>query len=291
MRLSALVSGMVTALVASAALALPGTVASASPVPADGAVASGALGQGNVESTTVPFDRKGYWPLESAPGGASPNIQSSGTSPGQPLRLRGAAHLYHPADVFDDSALTDSGHLTLNGTTDWADTDNPVLSGATSYTLGVRVRPNLLDPTRSQTVLSVPGQYKDRVAIRYEGTTQKWQLSVTTADSPTAETVTITADEQFPSADGSGQHLAVVYNAVTQELRFHVDGSQWTAPGVTVSGNAPLPSTGGLQVGRSAQGGGSEYLAGAIDEVRAYAQAVDAITLSRMSALTGDPSL
>ncbi|WP_103535343.1 LamG domain-containing protein [Streptomyces sp. SM11] len=230
--------------------------------------------------------RKGYWPLDVVTDGASANVQSGG----QPLTLQGGAAVYQPQDpFFDEAALVGDGHLVLDGAGDWAATTDPAVSAADSYTVAVRAQLTALDSTESQTVLSLPGQNADRVAVRYQAATGQWELAVTAADSATAEVTTVANDQLLPSNEGSGQHLAVAFDSFTHEVRLYVDG-QLTATAVG-SDHSTWPSSGGLQVGRSAQGGGSEYFAGALDEVRVYAGVVDPTGVSRMNQLTGDTDL
>ncbi|MFI6645725.1 LamG domain-containing protein [Streptomyces sp. NPDC050504] len=237
------------------------------------------------ELMTVKPQRKAYWPLEKAVNGASANTQKDGL----PLTLHGDAALYTPATPFDDAALADTGHLALDGTDAWADTSAPVVSGAESYTVAARVRLTTLSADKSQTVLSLPGQHADRVTVRYQATTGQWELAVTDTDGTAPKVTTISHEEVLPTTDVGGQHLAVSYDAFTHEVRLYVDGRLTrTATGMD---HTTWPSTRGLQVGRSAQGGGSEYFAGAIDEVRAYAGAVDPIAVTRMNVATGDPDM
>ncbi|WP_415951832.1 LamG domain-containing protein [Streptomyces sp. KLOTTS4A1] len=230
--------------------------------------------------------RKGYWPLDAAVDGSLANVQTGS----EPLTLHGNASVYRPADpLFDPAALVGDGHLVLDGTGDWASTTSPVVNAADSYTVAARVQLSTLDATETQTVLSLPGQNADRVAVRYQAATGQWELALTDTDSATAKVTTVTDDLVLPSNDGSGQHLAVVFDSFTHEVRLYVEG-RLTASAVG-SDHTTWPSSGGLQVGRSAQSDGSSYLAGALDEVRIYAGAVDPIGIERMWQLTGDVDL
>jgi hypothetical protein len=238
------------------------------------------------ELGTIKPQRLGYWPLEQATNASSANVQPGG----QPLTLRGDAKIYRPADpLFDEAPLVDGGDLQLDGEGDWAATASPVVSAADSYTVAVRAQLTTLDSAESQTVLSLPGKNTDRVAVRYQAATEQWELAVTDADSATAKVTTVTDDQTSPSNDGSGQHLAVVFDSFTHQVRLYVEG-QLTATAVG-DDSTTWPSSGGLQVGRSAKGGGSDYFAGALDEVRVYSGAVDPIGITRMRQLTGDPDL
>lgn len=239
---------------------------------------------------TVKPQRKGYWPLEAVGADSnSANVQAGG----QPLALHGAT-IYKPADEFDDAALVDGGSLALDGTDDWAGTATPVVTGADSYTVAVRAKLTTPDAEKSQTVLSLPGQNADRITVRFQGATKQWELALTDADSGTAKVTTVTHADAVPGVSLSGTHLAVVYDAVTHQVDLYVDGQ----PVATASDDeehffdhTTWASSRGLQVGRSALGGGDEYFAGSIDEVRVYAGAADATAVGRMNQLTGDPDL
>ncbi|MFD8347590.1 LamG domain-containing protein [Streptomyces coelicoflavus] len=235
---------------------------------------------------TVKPVRKGYWTLDEATDHIAANTQSGGL----PLTLRGDASVYRPADpLFDEAALVGDGHLALDGESDWADTDAPVITATDSYTVAVRAQLTSVDATASQTVLSLPGAHTDRVVVRYQAATGQWELALTDTDSTAAQVTTVTDDQMLPSADGSGQHLAVVFDSFTHQVRLYVEG-QLTSTAVGLD-HTRWPSSGGLQVGRSAQGGGSEYFAGALDEVRVYAGVIDPIGIARMSQLTEDTDL
>ncbi|MCG3039414.1 LamG domain-containing protein [Streptomyces sp. S1A] len=238
------------------------------------------------ELMTVKPERRGYWMLDTATDGTSANVQDGG----EPLALNGNASVYRPADpLFDDTALVGDGHLALDGDGDWAATATPPVSGDGSFTITARARLTTDSPAQSQTVFSLPGQNTDRVAVRYQAATGQWELEVSETDAADAPTTVFLEEEQLPVSGGSGQHLAVVYDAFANELRLYVEG-QLTA---TAHGQDDTlwPATGGLQVGRSAQGGGSEYFAGALDEVRVYAGAVDPTGIKKMWQPTAVPDL
>ncbi|MCF6524447.1 LamG domain-containing protein [Streptomyces sp. JJ36] len=238
------------------------------------------------ELMTVRPKRKGYWPLDDASSGSSANVESGG----EPLSLQGDAAIYQPQDpLFDEPALSGTGHLALDGAGDWAATTSPPVTGESSFTVAARAKLTTLDPQASQTVLSLPGTLADRVDVRYQATTGQWELSVAQTDSADAEVTVVTDDQQLPVTGGFGQHLAVVYDAFGNELRLYVDGELTST--ARAEDDTLWPATGGFQVGRSAASGGSAYFAGALDEVRVYAGAVDAVGVSRMFELTPDPDL
>ncbi|MFE0424985.1 LamG domain-containing protein [Streptomyces sp. NPDC058953] len=240
------------------------------------------------ELMTLKPERKGYWQLDVS-GSASPE-----TGGGQPLNLAGGAQIYRPADpLWDPAALVGDGHLTLDGLDDYAATTVAPVTGAASFTLTARARIAAIDSPKAQTVLSLPGTSANRLVVRYRppsGTEpSKWELAVADSDAATATVKTFADDVELPDTGGSGQHLAAVYDAVANEVRLYVNGQlASSAHGVD---NTLWPAKGGLQVGRSALGGGSEYFAGALDEIRAYNGAADPVAIRQMSGLTALPHM
>ncbi|MET7271677.1 LamG domain-containing protein [Streptomyces flaveolus] len=232
----------------------------------------------------TPLSREGYWPLEAAPGGAAPNVEPEGL----PLMLNGDAWIYHNEDIFGDPALVDQGDLRLDGDGDWAATSAAPVGGDGSFTLGARARLAAAD-NRTQTVLSLPGSDADRIAIRYQAASGKWEVVVSTKDKANAPHVVITEEQDLPDDDpyGVGDHLAVVYDAPAHELRLYVNGQ--LANTSTAVDTTSWAASGGLQVGRSAHSG--EYFEGTVDEVRAYSGVASPTMLQQMAALTGLPDL
>ncbi|MEU4042681.1 LamG domain-containing protein [Streptomyces antibioticus] len=236
------------------------------------------------ELMTVKPLRKGYWQLDDATGGASAE-----TGGGQALTLAGNASIYRPADpLFDTAALVGDGNLVLDGDGDYASTATAPVPGNSSFTVTARAQLTSLDPEKSQTVLSLPGANANRLQVRYQAATGQWELAVARTDVAAPEIVTFTDDQALPDTGGSGQHLAVVYDAFANSLRLYVEGQ--LVAGAYGKDTTLWSATGGLQVGRSLRGA-SEYFAGAIDEVRVYSGAADAIAVQQMAALTAVPDM
>lgn len=230
------------------------------------------------------LSRKGYWPLEAAPGGIAPNVEPGGL----PLTLNGDAWIHHNEDIFEEAPLVGRGDLRLDGDGDWAATSAAPASGDGSFTLAVRARLAAADD-RTQTVLSLPGRNADRLAIRYQAASGQWEVVVSTKDEATAPQVVITEEQELPDDNpyGVGDHLAVVFDASAHELRFYVNGQlSYTSTAVDTTS---WKASGGLQVGRSAVRG--EYFAGTVDEVRAYSGVADPTMIAQMASLTGLPDL
>ncbi|MFF8383439.1 LamG-like jellyroll fold domain-containing protein [Streptomyces kanasensis] len=235
------------------------------------------------ELVTVKPERKGYWPLDTATGGASPEAGG-----GTPLQLNGDAHVYRPTDPLEDeAALIGEGHLVLDGKGDHAATASPPITGGKSFTVAVRAQLTTIDAAAPQTVLSLPGTHADRLAVRYvpgkDGRLPTWQLAIAQSDEPSASVSVFTDDQERPDNSGSGQHLAVVYDAFANEVRLYVEGQLAT----TAKGNDTTlwEAVRGMQVGRTVIGTDGEYFAGAIDEVRAYEGAADLTAVQRMAGL------
>ncbi|WP_332757237.1 LamG domain-containing protein [Streptomyces sp. MT206] len=230
------------------------------------------------EITTVMPDRKGYWQLNSAQSGASPNLVTGG----QGLTLAGNAALYtpDPLDPFLTAPMVGAGQLVLDGNGDYASTANAPVTGAQSFTLSARVQISSLDATASQTVFSLPGTNANRLQVRYQAATKRWELAVAGTDTAGAAVKTFSDDQALPDTNPVGQHLAVVYDAFAGQIRLYVNGQlAASARGVE---NTTWAATGGLQVGRSALGN-AEYFAGAIDEVRAYNGALDSTAVVQLA--------
>ncbi|MFH8698836.1 LamG domain-containing protein [Streptomyces chartreusis] len=236
------------------------------------------------ELMTIKPARKGYWQLDAAASGASAE-----TGGGQALTLAGNASIYRPADpLFDTAALVGDGNLVLDGEGDYASTATAPVTGNSSFTISARAQLTSLDPVKSQTVLSLPGANANRVQVRYQAATQQWQLAVAKSDAATAEVVTFTDNQELPDTGGSGQHLAVVYDAFANSIRLYVEGQ--LVAGAYGKNDTLWSATGGLQVGRSLRGA-SEYFAGALDEVRVYSGAADRIAVQQMAALVAVPDM
>ncbi|RZU34902.1 concanavalin A-like lectin/glucanase superfamily protein [Streptomyces sp. BK022] len=236
------------------------------------------------ELMTVKPERKGYWQLDAANGNTVAD-----TGGGQALTLAGNATVYRPLDpLFDVAALVGDGNLVLDGDGDYASTATAPVSGNSSFTISARAQLTSLDPEKSQTVFSLPGTNANRVQVRYQAGTQQWELAIAKTDAAAPQVVTFSDNQELPDTGGSGQHLAVVYDAFADSVRLYVEGQ--LVAGAYGTDNTLWPATGGLQVGRSLRGA-SEYFAGAVDEVRVYSGAADQVAVQQMAALTALPDM
>lgn len=230
-----------------------------------------------------PVERTGYWQLNEAPAGQSPEFDG-----GQPLIVNGGT-IYQQADpFFDPRPLIGTGHLELDGVDDYAATASPVVDTSGSFSVAVRVRLESSQPSRSMTVVSAPGANTDLFQVRYSPAADAWELVLSRSDTAGAETVAVTSPVG-PSAGGLGQHIAVVYNATTDQAMLYVDGVAAVLPEPF---STPWAASGGLLVGRSLSGGDAgSHLAGAVDELRAYTGALDSATVQRLVVAGEQPDL
>lgn len=238
-----------------------------------------------VELSTLAPQRQGYWQLNEAPGGESPEYTG-----GPPLVLGGGAEIYQQVDpILDPRPLLGTGHLQLDGVDGYAATGGPVVDTGDSFTVTARVRLASAQPTESMTVLSASGTNASMFTVRYSADLDAWELVVALADAAGGDTVSVVSSE-LPSAGPSGQLLAVVYNAFTDQLTLYVDGVA-SAP-LAEPFDDPWTAGGGLQVGRSLVGTApGEHLSGAVDEVRAYTGVADAATIQRLGEREEQPDL
>ncbi|MFK4182592.1 LamG domain-containing protein [Streptomyces sparsogenes] len=245
-----------------------------------------------------------YWPLESATGGVAPDMDPKRTDEpaGVGLSLRGGASIYTTPDPGCDPgtdpdcmvdpnahALRGNGHLALDGTTAYADRAAGLLGPEESFSITARARLSSRDADENQTVLSLSGHSTQAVVVRYSASTRRWELAVTSRDDSGATVSTARDTAVLPSAAGSGDHLALVYDATTREVRLYVNGQ--LAGAETEWANSWDLSTTRLDVGRSETASGSgDHFSGAVDEVRVFQGALDADAVQGVSLLPSGSS-
>ncbi|MBL1108800.1 LamG domain-containing protein [Streptomyces sp. 5-8] len=236
-----------------------------------------------------------YWQLDQAAAGVSPE-----TNGGTGLSLGGGASVYVPDDSCDPEADPDcvppaaplwgDGNLVLNGTGAYATrAGTGPLSAQDSFTLTARARLASADPAVDETVLSLAGANGSAIKVRYQTSSDRWQLVVTSADSASPVTTTVLDNADPPSSEGDGDHLALVYNAVFGDVLLYVNG---TAVADASWDNTWDFSTTSLQVGRALTGKtAGEYFSGAVDEVRMYQGPLDASLVTTVAVLPGGASI
>lgn len=219
----------------------------------------------------------GHWSLESAEGGASPELYG-----GAPLKLSDGATMRHVDDDCwldpdcspAEQPLVGDGDMALDGTTGHAATEQPVVDTGDSFTIGVTVRLADAEPDHPMTVLSQGGEHGDAFKVRYVPSSHKWQLVMTGADGAGATETVVEQPAVADGGQGPGQRLAVVYDDATDLIKLYVDG--YAIAGATASFHGAWHSGGGLQVGRGhVDGAWGEYLHGVVDEVHAFSGVLD----------------
>ncbi|MFJ3665341.1 LamG-like jellyroll fold domain-containing protein [Streptomyces sp. NPDC090106] len=230
-----------------------------------------------------------HWPLEESASGVSPEVAG-----GIGLTLGGGATIYQPDDSCDPAAdpdcdppaeaLRDGGHLELDGTGGYATraVTGP-LSAHGSFTLTARARLASANPTEDETVVALTGTNGSAIRVRYAASAGRWQLVVTDGDSATPVTTTLLNSGHLPSSHSAGDHLGLVYDAVSGDVLLYVNA---VAVAETAWDNTWDFSTTSLQVGRNLTGTtAGEYFSGAIDEIRIYQDPLDANLMSLVSVM------
>ncbi|WP_407560307.1 LamG-like jellyroll fold domain-containing protein [Streptomyces sp. 184] len=218
--------------------------------------------------------RTGYWMLDEASGGTSPEYTG-----GLPLTLSDGAA------VTDADPISGAGHLELTGNGGYAATATPPVDTTAGYSLAAYVRFGDDPPTRDMTLFSLPGDHTNAVEVRYEADTGAWELVVADADTPTA---THTVTEMY--ANPWGQHVAVVHDDPADRIRLYTDGA--FAADLPLPDSATWPATTGLQLGRARTATGwTDPMTAAIDEVRTYTGALSEEHLALISSPWTNPDL
>ncbi|MFH9548728.1 LamG-like jellyroll fold domain-containing protein [Streptomyces sp. NPDC051445] len=240
-------------------------------------------------------ERLGYWPLDEAAGGISPEAGG-----GEGLALSGGSSIYQVADTVCDELdptctnvpavpLWGDGHLQLDGISGFAERGAGLFAAQGSFAVAARARLASADPGRDQTVFTLSGVNGRAAVVRYSQATKRWQLAVTDRDAVDATTVTPPGPDSMPSpsSENSGDHLTLAYDAVFGEVKLYVNGQ---VSGVeTLWPNTWDLSSVSIQVGRSLTGAtAGEYFSGALDEVSAYQGVVDQYRAVRIAAGVGD---
>lgn len=185
--------------------------------------------------------------------------------------------------------LWGDGHLALNGTNAYATRAAGVLSAQDSFTLTARARLASTSSTADQTVLSLSGAKGSAITVKYLAASNRWQLKVTDADAAAPVVTTVLDNGDLPSAEGDGDHLALVYNAVFGDVLLYVNG---VAVAEAPWDNTWNFTTTALQVGRTLSGtAGSEYFSGAVDEVRMYQGPLDASLVTLVAVMPSGSSI
>ncbi|MFF7642247.1 LamG-like jellyroll fold domain-containing protein [Streptomyces canus] len=237
-------------------------------------------------AATRKAQRLGYWDLESATDGKSPAYAG-----GAPLTLAGDASIYAATDDCPWNPdctpvaypMVGNGDLLLDGDGDHATTPTALTPTDAGFSAAVHVRLPEDVPARDMTVLSQPGENTDLFTLRYVAASGTWQAVVAHEDRADAPTTTVSAPLE-PYPPGGDHFLAVVYDEATDQLRLYV-GADYAADTARVSGVDTWAPRGDLQIGRTlTEDGGTDHLAGEVDEIHTYAGVVSRTQLAFLAA-------
>ncbi|MFD0558459.1 concanavalin A-like lectin/glucanase superfamily protein [Stackebrandtia endophytica] len=227
---------------------------------------------------TVAAQRTGYWQLNTATDGLSPEYLA-----GPSLQLSDGATIYQQTDpFFDPLPMMGSGHLELDGTGGCAIATAPTVDTQGSFTVSARVRLDSYAPDTDMVALSIPGVNGSMMTVGYSAASESWQASFAHADTSGAATTVVTSRIP-PTAEASGQAIAVVYDALTGDITLYVDGE--ASPPLEDPYLDAWASTGVIHIGQAVvDGTPGDFFSGAIDDVRTYSGAVDDGTIQRLAA-------
>ena len=231
--------------------------------------------------------RLGYWPLNSAVAGASPEAGS-----GQGLTLAGGAAITVEDPLADPPVIPmmGIGELYLDGADDYASTAGPVVATDGSFSVAARVRLASPDAGPPMTVVSQKGTNFDSGFIVRRSADNRWELALPQADENGGLVDTAADNQAPPTAEAQGQLLVLVYNAFTNEAVLYVDGQ--LAASARVTHTQAWNAAQGLQVGRAfIDGSWQEHLGGSVDEIRVYGGALDLTTVQQLNQLIELPDL
>ncbi|GHE45304.1 hypothetical protein GCM10018785_13730 [Streptomyces longispororuber] len=225
----------------------------------------------------IPPLQRAYWDMDESDGDVLPN-----RSGGKGLTAHGGAAVHQADDSCDvldpnckpaEPPVWGDGHLALNGKDGYASRTAGLLKSKASFTITARARLSSPDATATQTVFSLPGKDGSVAGVRFDKDSKHWKLRLTEKDASDASVTEAEARDVQPSSEGRGDHLALSYDALFEEVRLYVNG-EWTGQVVRWSNDWDF-STAGFQVGRAGLTSGSQYFSGAVDEVRVFDGALD----------------
>jgi len=168
-----------------------------------------------------------------------------------------------------------SNALNLNGTsTSWVDVASPVINTSQSYTVAGWMKLN--NVSGYQSMVGMDGTLASAFVIQTDGATGMFRFSIETSDSSAPGFTTV---EGVTPVVGTWYHLVGVYDKTAGNITFYVNGvSQGTATAPTT-----WAATGHTAIGRAQYNGGqTDFVNGAIDDVRFYSRALSAAEVSAL---------
>jgi hypothetical protein len=198
----------------------------------------------------------GRWTFDEGTGTTA--ADSSGTDPGSPLQLAGAAG-WAAHDRYGTA-------LSLNGTTGEAETTGPVLHTNANFTVAAWVRLSTTN-TNGQWVTAVSQNGSQSSSFVLGDNGSAWAFALRGADaSGSAVTVWQIAAPGAVQA-GVWTHLVGVYDVGTHEMRLYVNG----ALAATGEGASPFDSRSTLDVGRARTSNSwTGWWPGQVDDVQVW---------------------
>ncbi|MEV4349019.1 LamG-like jellyroll fold domain-containing protein [Actinoplanes sp. NPDC049596] len=183
------------------------------------------------------------------------------------------------ADDVGNGALTPSpgvtfstergGAAVLNGTDGRLTSSASPVDSSRSFTVAAWVKLSATGKTAQ--AVSADGVKQSPFQLRYDAPTNRWQFITSQYDSAAPGSVSSTSTST--PATGAWTHLAGVYDAGAQTMRFYVNGTLQD----TDSAAHPFASSGGMTVGAGRWNGAvTDFWPGQVDDVQLYQKALTA---------------
>jgi hypothetical protein len=225
---------------------------------ADGLAEPGAV----VDAATddgIPTD---WWPMNGTGLDTSGTAYDTGQHPASDLSLEGS-----PSWSTDNPGNgTSSGSMSLNGTSQWAQSAGPLVTTTSSFAVSAWVKLSSL-PGKNAAIVAEDGSTDSAFYLAYDyGAGGKWGFYFVNSDT----TNPTFAGAYLPSAvAGVWTHLTGVYNASAGDIQLYVNG----ALAASAAFNPSWSGNGPLTVGRSLYNGTNhDFFPGNISDVRVYDQ-------------------
>ena len=200
---------------------------------------------------------RGSWSLDDAKGNQALDASNNG----------GIAYLQN-APAWTAGKIGSA--VQFDGVTQALLTKKSVLDTSRSFSVSAWIQ--LDSVTQTSTAVSQDGDHVSMFRLQYVGSGNgadagRFAFTLMGADSSTAAVTRVTSP--FSALAGVWYHLAGVYDSATGAANLYVNGVQVASRPVSAAWNA----TGPLAIGRGRFGGiATDYFAGRVDEVRAYAE-------------------
>jgi hypothetical protein len=201
-----------------------------------------------------------WWRMNGTPLDTTTTAYDSGSIGTNNLTLEGS-----PAwSASNPGTGTGAGSLSLNGTSQYAQSAGPVITSTTSFAVSAWVNMSSL-PTHNATVAAQDGTEDSGFYLGYDyGHSGDWAFYF--ADSDTSD-ATYTYAYGSAAVAGTWTHLVGIYNADAGAIWLYVNGVLAGSATFTPSWSATGPFTVGRDIVNGTQG---DFFPGLISDVRAY---------------------